>query len=72
MCVSGSDDQCRRWELCLDDRRSLCVEFDGTSDGDTAVYTTSSDYCIDTGPLERMCMDVEWMPPIIPDLNSGM
>ena len=34
----------------------MCVEFDGLSIGDTARYSTSSDYCIET-QLVRMCTE---------------
>ena len=58
--TSLSDGTCTEWMVCSEDG-SLCVVFSGTSVNDEAVYTTSSDYSIDSGPLTRTCMaNEEW------------
>ena len=49
---------------------SVCVEFDGLSNGDTARYSTSSDYCIET-QLVRMCTEGgDWEGPT-PTVSRG-
>ena len=66
--TSMSDGTCTEWMVCSENG-SLCVVFSGTSVGDEADYTTSSDYSIDSGPLTRTCMaNGEWSsetPPTI-------
>ena len=65
-----SDGTCTEWMVCSENG-SLCAAFSGTSVNDVAVYTTSSDYCINSGPLQRTCMaDEEWSAEI-PDIIKG-
>ena len=65
-----SDGTCTEWMVCFENG-SLCATFNSTSVNDVAVYTTSSDYCINSGPLQRTCMaDEEWSLEI-PDIIKG-
>ena len=65
-----SDGTCTEWMVCFENG-SLCASFNGTSVNDVAVYTTSSDYCIASEPLQRTCMaDEEWSSEI-PDVIKG-
>ena len=69
--TSMSDGTCNEWMVCSEDG-CRCASFSGTSIGDMADYSTSSDCCIDSGPLTRTCMANEkWSSEIPHTINTG-
>ena len=55
-CLTTVNGDCTEFVICSDGDEK-CAMYNGTSEDSRAVYTSSTDYCLKNGSLERFCMD---------------